>query len=97
MSDNPRNENARNRETKNANQETEGRDRETEAPAGDGKPVRTPQVRAGACPKSELHTATRVYKTLGEVRYCVCDDCGHTWKKHGPPATPKPAKDRGAS
>jgi hypothetical protein len=55
--------------------------------------VRTPQVFAGECPNNAAHLATRVYKTLGEVRYCVCDDCGRTWKKEGPRATPK-AKER---
>jgi len=84
--------NQRSRETKPQNGETEGRSSETDA--SEAKAVRTPQVRAGACPKSDAHNATRVYRTIGEVRYCVCDDCGHTWKKSGPPAGAKPAKER---
>lgn len=24
---------------------------------------------------------THVYAKTGNVRYCVCDNCGHTWKK----------------
>ena len=56
--------------------------------------VRTPRVRAGACPKSPDHKAMRVYRTLGEIRYCVCDDCGHTWKKTGPAAAARAAKEK---
>jgi hypothetical protein len=59
------------------------------AASGNAQPVRTPQVFAGACPVSDSHENTRVYRTAGVTRYCVCDDCGKTWKKSGPPATPK--------
>ena len=38
-------------------------------------------VKAGACPKSANHSATKVYRTDGRTRYCKCNDCGHTWKK----------------
>jgi hypothetical protein len=55
--------------------------------AGEVEAVRTPQVFAVACPKNPGHLATRVYKTKGEIRYCVCDDCGHTWKQTGPLAS----------
>jgi hypothetical protein len=67
---------------------------------GSGEPeaVRTPQVFAAECPKNPEHKATRVYRTVGAVRYCVCDDCGHTWKQTGPLASPpKPAKERPAA
>jgi NAD-dependent SIR2 family protein deacetylase len=66
--------------------------------AGEPEEVRTPQVFAAACPANSEHKATRVYKTHGEVRYCVCDDCGKTWKQTGPRASgPKPAKERPAA
>jgi hypothetical protein len=45
--------------------------------------VRRPKVNAGPCPKSELHTATRIYRTAGTTRYAVCDECGETWKVIG--------------
>lgn len=51
------------------------------------KPKRTVAVRAGDCPRAPRHGAGRVYKTAGRVRYCVCDQCGHTWTKAGPLAT----------
>lgn len=35
---------------------------------------------AGPCPQSERHENTKVYTTKGQIRYCRCDDCGHTWK-----------------
>jgi DNA-directed RNA polymerase subunit M/transcription elongation factor TFIIS len=60
----------------------------------EAEPVRTPRVRAGECPANESHVNTRVYRTIGEVRYCVCDDCGRTWKKTGPAAGPKLAKEK---
>jgi hypothetical protein len=25
--------------------------------------------------------ATHVYAKAGNVRYCICDNCGHTWKR----------------
>lgn len=34
----------------------------------------------GPCPKSAHHVRRRVYRTTELVRYCVCDDCGETWK-----------------
>lgn len=42
------------------------------------------EITAGPCPKSDNHTSTRIYKTAGRVRYCVCDECGENWKKSGP-------------
>ncbi len=48
------------------------------------EPVRKKRVYAGPCPRNAEHAATRVYRTDGQVRYCVCDDCGETWKKTGP-------------
>ena len=36
---------------------------------------------AGPCPDSKNHRNTRVYRTVGRIRYCVCDDCGTTWKR----------------
>jgi hypothetical protein len=66
----------KNRETRKAKLRGGGRRRRR------AEAVRTPQVFAGACPQQrEVTKATRVYRTLGEVRYCVCDDCGHTWKQ----------------
>lgn len=50
------------------------------------EPVRRPRVFALACPVNPKHVATRVYRTDGETRYCVCDDCGATWKQIGPAA-----------
>ena len=44
------------------------------------KRTRRPVVKAGACPKNETHTATKVYRTDGRTRYCKCNDCGHNWK-----------------
>jgi hypothetical protein len=48
--------------------------------------VRTPQVFAHVCPHNPAHTRTRVYRTVGVKRYCVCDDCGETWSQFGPRA-----------
>ena len=39
------------------------------------------KVYAARCPRNGNHKKTRVYRTLTKVRYCVCDDCGHTWKQ----------------
>ena len=44
------------------------------------------KVEAGPCPQSERHKNTRVYRTVSRIRYCVCDDCGATWKRALPPA-----------
>jgi hypothetical protein len=49
-------------------------------------PTRSANVLAGSCPKSKAHTAVRVYKTDGRIRYCKCNDCGSTWKMTGPAA-----------
>jgi len=54
----------------------------TVAPAG--KTI--PKVFADPCPVNPQHTKTRIYNTKGSVRYCCCDDCGHTWKQSGPEA-----------
>ena len=43
--------------------------------------TRSKKVRAAVCPKSENHTNTRVYRTVGKTRFCVCDECGETWKQ----------------
>ena len=53
---------------------------------GKAEPVRSPVVFAGPCPRSDNHKNTRVYKTDGRIRRCVCDDCGETWKRTGPRA-----------
>jgi len=46
------------------------------APArGVVQPVRSPKTTAGPCPRVKHHTNTRVYRTDGQTRYCVCDDC----------------------
>jgi hypothetical protein len=73
------------------------KNQKSEEPKNQAEEVRTPLVRAGACPRAEHHKNTRVYRTVGETRYCVCDDCGHTWKRTGPRAgtpagIPAPAK-----
>jgi hypothetical protein len=39
-----------------------------------------PRKKTGPCPRNANHTATRVYKSGEAIRYCVCDDCGTTWK-----------------
>lgn len=45
---------------------------------------------AGACnmcpnliarAKPARQQRTRVYAKRGEVRYCICDNCGNTWKR----------------
>jgi len=46
------------------------------------------RIEAGQCDACKAKTGTRVYKTQGVVRYCVCDQCGHTWQKSGPLANP---------
>jgi hypothetical protein len=30
---------------------------------------------------------TRVYAVKGQIRFCRCDNCGHTWKKPIPMET----------
>ena len=49
--------------------------------------TRSPRVTAGRCIRNANHKKTRVYTTKGRTRYCVCDDCGATWKVEGPEAT----------
>ena len=44
----------------------------------------SPRLTAGPCQREPKHTNTRIHKTTGRVRHCVCDDCGHTWKQTGP-------------
>lgn len=53
-------------------------------------PLKKQRVHAGECPQGASHKSTRVYRTAGRIRFCVCDDCGHTWKKSGPPAEEDP-------
>lgn len=43
---------------------------------------------AGAClccpqllVKANREQKTRVYATRGTIRYCICDNCGNTWKR----------------
>ncbi len=55
----------------------------TAKPTGEILPVRKQRVFAGPCPRAAAHTQTRVYRTAGRTRYCVCDSCGHTWKQVG--------------
>lgn len=76
--------------SKAQDQDQQGKDAAPET--SDAEPVRTPRVTAGPCPRSKTHTNTRVYNTKGVTRYCVCDDCGETWKRTGPLASAKPAK-----
>lgn len=52
--------------------------------ATEARRVSSPKVKAGECPLSDRHQHTKVYKTIGRVRHCRCDDCGHTWKLTGP-------------
>lgn len=59
-----------------------------ERPTGEIQRVRSPQIFAATCPRNAAHKNTRIYKTDGKVRRCVCDDCGHTWKQIGEPADP---------
>lgn len=47
------------------------------------KPAAAPVVAksaAGDCPTNAKHANTRIYRTMGSIRFCVCDDCGTTWK-----------------
>jgi hypothetical protein len=45
--------------------------------------VASPRIRAAACEACGSEH-TRVYKTEGRIRRCVCDHCGATWKLTGP-------------
>ena len=36
------------------------------------------------CERIESHTNTRIIRTRGKVRSCICDDCGHQWNIVGP-------------
>lgn len=45
--------------------------------------VASPKIRAAACGACGSEH-TRVYKTEGRIRRCVCDHCGTTWKLTGP-------------
>lgn len=56
------------------------------------EPVKaTPKkVYAGPCPVNKDHKKRRVYSKSGNARYCVCDDCGKTWKQ-----TPESGEDAG--
>lgn len=45
--------------------------------------VSSPKIKAQAC-ESCGSNSTRVYKTEGRIRRCVCDHCGNTWKLSGP-------------
>jgi len=44
----------------------------------------SPRMAAPCCERIETHTNTRIIKTVGRIRKCVCDDCGHVWKITGP-------------
>jgi len=57
-------------------------------PTGEIRKTRSPRVFAAVCERNPNHQSTRIYKTKGRTRYCVCDDCGHTWKQVGEPADP---------
>jgi len=46
--------------------------------------VASPKMTAGECPINPAHEHTMIYKTVGRVRRCKCNDCGHTWKLTGP-------------
>lgn len=51
------------------------------------KPSYKPQrAAAGPCPRVSTHVNTRIYSTKGRTRYCICDDCGETWKQDADPA-----------
>lgn len=45
--------------------------------------VAKPRAKAQVCPSCGGEH-TRIYKTEGRVRRCVCDTCGNTWKQTGP-------------
>lgn len=40
------------------------------------------------CPKS-VHHKTRVFRTKGRIRQCVCDDCGWSWQQVGEYSDPR--------
>ncbi len=62
----------------------DGPQNETDKPAGTPVKIRRrKRVFAVVCPRNEKHQSTRVYRTAGKTRYCVCDDCGETWKQVG--------------
>jgi hypothetical protein len=48
---------------------------------GRKEPPKKERIHAGPCDRVPTHKNTRVYNTKGRVRFCVCDDCGATWKK----------------
>jgi hypothetical protein len=41
---------------------------------------REPEVRAKICPKC-ASPRTRVYRSMLIIRYCVCKECGGTWRQ----------------
>lgn len=55
-------------------------------------PVNSPKVKVSACPttvnlpEEQQHKNRRIYNTNGKTRYCVCNDCGETWKMIADPA-----------
>lgn len=55
-------------------------------------PTNSPRVRCSPCPttkhlpEEQQHKNRRIYNTLGKTRYCVCDECGETWKMIADPA-----------
>lgn len=58
-----------------------------DAPTEATKPTYKPQrAAAGPCPRVGTHVNTRIYSTKGRTRYCICDDCGETWKQDADPA-----------
>lgn len=46
------------------------------------------RIDAGKCAQCNTSHMTRIYTTKGRVRYCACDNCGHSWQKDGPLANP---------
>jgi hypothetical protein len=40
-----------------------------------------PKMKPGPCVRVPTHTNTKIYKTAGRVRYCICHDCGETWRQ----------------
>jgi hypothetical protein len=68
-----------------ANQtKTNSRQKQSDEDTQQIRRVSSPRISAGKCPVNASHEHTIIYKTVGRVRRCKCNDCGATWKLTGP-------------
>ena len=55
---------------------------------------RTGRIPTPVCPSVSSHTAIKVRRTSGTIKYCTCNDCGVEWQHEFDPdqASPEPGR-----